>query len=144
MRLSLLALLLVLSYRAQASENCTAEQSLRVRVGAQTFNVDVAISPQERERGLSGRKSLTAGSGLWFVFPWPEQYGFWMRDMHFPLDLVWVGPTRQVLGAVTLPPCADEPCHIYHPPGPVAYVLEINAGEFAGKAGDDVTWSCTP
>ncbi len=144
MRVSLLALLLALTYRAQADETCAAGQATRVHIGTQNFNVGVAASLPERERGLSGRDALATESGLWFVFPRPDLHGFWMHGMNFPLDLVWVGSTRQVLGAVTLQPCISGPCRIYQPPGPVAYVLEINAGEFAGKTGDNVTWSCTP
>jgi uncharacterized membrane protein (UPF0127 family) len=67
-----------------------------------------------------------------------------MPEMNFPIDLVWVSPERRVLGAITLQPCLPtEPCRIHTPPNPVAFVLEINAGAFAGKAGDEVTWSCT-
>jgi hypothetical protein len=132
------------SNETRASTTCPAGQSLQVRIGAQTFNAEVVVSPQERERGLSGRAVLAAASGMWFVFPWPDAYGFWMQDMNFPIDLVWVSPAQRVLGALTLQPCAAQACPIYTPPGPVAHVLEINAGAFAGKPGDEVTWGCAP
>jgi hypothetical protein len=140
----MLALLFALSGATRASESCAPDQPMQVRIGAQTFNVSVAASPPERERGLSGRAALAAASGMWFVFPVPDTYGFWMQDMNFPIDLVWIGPAHQVLGALTLQPCTAQPCHIYTPPGPVAHVLEINAGAFAGKPGDEVTWRCAP
>jgi len=140
----MLALLFALVSQTHASELCAPEHALRIHIGAQTFNVSVAASPQERERGLSGAPTLAAESGMWFVFPSSNWHAFWMQGMNFPIDLVWVSPARQVLGAITLQTCKDEPCRIHLPPGPVAYVLEINAVAFAGKAGDAVTWSCTP
>jgi len=140
----LLALLLALACDTRASEICPSGQSLRIHIGAQTFSVSVAASPQERERGLSGSPALAAESGMWFVLPTSDRHGFWMRGMNFPIDLVWVGPAHQVLGAITLQPCEGELCRTHMPPSPVAYVLEINAGAFAGKTGDHVTWNCTP
>lgn len=140
----MLALLFALASQTHASELCTPGHALRIHIGAQTFNVSVAASPQERERGLSGLPTLAAESGMWFLLPMPDWHGFWMHGMNFPIDLVWVSPAHQVLSAITLQTCKDGPCHIHLPPGPVAYVLEINAGTFAGKAGDAVTWSCTP
>lgn len=140
----MLALLFAWGSQAYASEICAPGHALRIHIGTQIFDVSVAASPQARERGLSGSPALAAASGMWFVLPTPDWHGFWMQGMKFSIDLIWVGPANQVLGAITLPPCEAEPCRIHTPPSPVAYVLEISAGEFSGKAGDNVTWSCTP
>jgi uncharacterized membrane protein (UPF0127 family) len=140
----MLALLFAWASQTHADEICPSDQAQRIHIGAQTFNVEVAASPKESERGLSGRSALAADSGMWFVLPTPDWHGFWMQGMNFPIDLVWVSPARQVLGVITLQPCAGEYCRIHTPPSPVAYVLEINADAFAGKTGDNVTWSCTP
>jgi uncharacterized protein len=140
----MLAGLFALTSAAQADESCTFGQSMRVHIGAQTFNASIAASENDRERGLSGRTSLAAESGMFFALPTVDWHGFWMQGMNFPIDLIWISPERRVLGAITLPPCTSRPCPIHLPPSPVAYVLEINAGEFAGKTGDTVTWRCTP
>ncbi len=129
---------------AQAGEACAPALARQIEVGAQTFHIDIAANMRERERGLSGRESLAAEKGMWFVFPSPGKHGFWMRDMSFPIDLIWVSPGRKVLGSMTLQPCTAMPCPIHLPPGPVSYVLEVNAGEFTGKAGDPVRWTCEP
>ncbi len=138
----LFALLLAPIGATRANPICAADQSMRIQIGAQSFDVSLAASEQERERGLSGRAALKPGNGMWFVFPEPGRHGFWMRDMNFPIDLVWVSPARQVLGAISLQPCGHDTCPIHMAPAPVGYVLEINAGEFAGKAGDEVVWRC--
>jgi len=141
-RAMLFAALLATILETQANEGCTPDQAKQIQIGSQTFTVEVAASPSERERGLSGRALLKPGTGLWFVFPAPDRYGFWMRDMRFPIDLIWVGPDLKVTGAISLQPCADKFCPIHSAPSRVAYVLEVNAGEFAGKTGDSVSWRC--
>jgi uncharacterized membrane protein (UPF0127 family) len=138
----LFAVLLATILETQASEGCAPDQAKQLQVGRQTFAVEVAASPSERERGLSGRALLKPGTGLWFVFSEPGKYGFWMRDMRFPIDLIWVSPELKVAGAVTLQPCVEDNCSIHYAPRRVAYVLEVNAGEFAGKQGDPVAWRC--
>lgn len=79
---------------------------------------------------------------MWFVLPQVSRPGFWMRGMRFPIDLVWIGPRREVLGHLTLPPCREAPCPISLPAQPVAYVLEVGAGQFSGRVGDRVEWQC--
>jgi len=138
----LFAVSLATILETQANEGCTPDQAKQIQIGRQIFAVEVAATRSERERGLSGRALLKPGTGLWFVFPEPDRYGFWMRDMRFPIDLVWVGPNLKVAGAVTLQPCVDKNCLIHYAPSRVAYVLEVNAGKFAGKQGDPVAWRC--
>jgi uncharacterized protein len=129
---------------ALAGEPCPVEKAAYVQVGNQRFRVEVAATESTRERGLSGRASLPAEAGMWFVLPMPGPHGFWMKDMGFPIDLVWVGPDLVVLGSERLEPCGAYFCPIHHSPGPTYYVLEVNAGRFAGKPGDRADWLCAP
>ena len=140
----LISFLLVATGKTQAGEICANGQKPQIQIAAQTFDVMLADSPAKRQRGLSGRRELTAQSGMWFEFQNAGFHGFWMQDMNFPIDLIWIGPSHRVLGAITLQPCLTGSCPIYMPPAPASHVLEINAGEFAGKAGDTVTWRCSP
>ena len=141
-RAMLFAALLATILETQANEGCTPDQAKQIQIGSQTFTVEVAASPSERERGLSGRALLKPGTGLWFVFPAPDRYGFWMRDMLFPIDLIWVSPERRVAGAISLQTCDDRFCPIHYAPSRVGYVLEVNAGEFTGNNKDLVSWRC--
>lgn len=138
------SLMLALSSAALAGEPCPAEQARLVEIGTQRVAVEVAATPATRERGLSGREHLAPGSGMWFVLPEVGKTGFWMRGMHFPIDLIWVNSEQRVVGAATLPVCRNDPCPIVYPPTPAAYVLEIAAGRFHGRAGDRVEWECSP
>jgi len=53
------------------------------------INVEIALTPEARTQGLSGRASLGEKEGMLFVFDAPGKYGFWMKDMNFPIDIVW-------------------------------------------------------
>jgi hypothetical protein len=138
------SLLLVISGSAQAGEPCPAEQARSIQIGTQRFAVEVAATPATRERGLSGRDRLAPAAGMWFVLPEVGRPGFWMQGMRFPIDLIWVSPEQRVVGAATLPLCRSAPCPITYPPTATVYVLEIDAGRFAGKVGDAVAWGCAP
>ena len=113
-------------------------------MGGQTFRVEVAATDATREQGLSGRTTLPADSGMWFALPAPGLHGFWMKDMNFPIDLVWISPDHEVLGSIRLPPCGSYACPVYYPPSPATYVLEVNAGSFTGQPGDRAGWFCAP
>ena len=136
------SVMLALLAAACAGAECAPERATSVQIGAQNFRVEVAATPAQRARGLSGRAALGAGNGMWFVMPKPDLHGFWMRDMHFAIDLVWIDGERRVLGVETLTPCIDKDCPIHHPPKPVAYVLEVEAGGFRGEPGMAVKWRC--
>jgi len=138
------SLMLVLSGSALAQASCPAEQANRVQIGVQHFAVEVAATVVARERGLSGHERLASDAGMWFVLPEVGWTGFWMRGMRFPIDLIWVNQERRVVGAGTLPVCRSEPCPIAYPAAPAAYVLEVGAGRFSGKVGDEVEWGCAP
>lgn len=115
------------------------------QIGQKKFSVEVASTIATRMRGLSYRQSLPSGSGMLFVFPTSNTGGFWMKDMNFALDLVWMKNGRVVGVERNIPPpLPGTPLYalpIYHPPESITHVLEVNAGEAADiNVGD--TYSC--
>lgn len=90
--------------------------------------VTVADTQALREQGLSGTSSLEKGTGKLFVFDTADAYGFWMKDMHYPLDIVWIDATWTVIGVAHDVTVESYPAIVY-PPAPVQYVLEVNAHE---------------
>lgn len=60
------------------------------------FRVEIAGNPKERELGLSGRNSLPKNSGMLFIFSEPDFYNFWMKDMIFGLDFIWINGSEIV------------------------------------------------
>jgi len=108
----------------------------------------VADTDAKRVQGLSGRPRLAPDAGMLFLLPAPGFYGFWMKDMAFPIDLAWITPQGQVSAIETLEPCTLDTCSIHFPTEPVAYVLEVLAGTLPGMEDQEpppqVSWSCDP
>lgn len=106
-----------------------------VTIGAVSIPVEVKITPQQKAQGLSGRDSLPRGTGMIFLYDEDARYSFWMKDMLFPLDFVWIGGDCTVAEVTAnVPPPMGTPANqltIYQPSRPVRDVLEINAGEAA-------------
>lgn len=92
-----------------------------------TMNVEVADTKSSRELGLSGRPSMKDDEGLLFVFDIPGRYGFWMKDMAFPLDLVWINQNGIVV-EVERDAKPDSYPKAFMNASPATYVLELNAG----------------
>lgn len=94
----------------------------------------MAVTPEERIKGLSGRAFLDSGTGMLFVFETESRFRFWMREMQFPLDMVWIGAGCKVVDiSLNVPPpdpgIPTEELPRYSPSGVALYVLEINGGE---------------
>jgi len=92
------------------------------------INAEVASTSLEQAKGLGDRKLLAAGRGMLFPFTYPGDYGFWMKDMHFPIDMVWISSDKKVAG-VTLRVFPETYPTVFYPPAAISYVLELNAGE---------------
>ncbi len=119
-----------------------------VRVGLASLSVEIANTPETRKQGLSGHAPLTDDQGMLFIFPAPSVQTFWMVDMTFPLDIIWIGTDRKVVGITAnvpapFPGAPVEKLPLYSSPFPVQYVLEVNAGWAKShnvKIGDVVNW----
>lgn len=116
--------------------------SAKVKIDDHEFFVDLAITPKERERGLSGRRAMASDHGMLFLFGSPGIYHFWMKDMQIPLDFLWISKSTIVdIDENVQPPKGEEfPVEIA-PSEPIDKVLEINAGivkNFSIQIGDSV------
>lgn len=104
--------------------------------------VEVVRTSAEVQKGLSGRTSLDKKSGMLFVFTEADFYRFWMPDMYFPIDIIWINNTKVVDISRNVPIDFDPVKPKFYLPSKKAnYVLEVNA-EFSRKnnikIGDDV------
>lgn len=99
-----------------------------VRAGDYDIPVEVADTDTERTKGLSGRTTLEGGHGLLFSFDKPGLYGFWMKDMQFPIDIIWIDDKWTAVGVEKGARPNSFP-QIFYPAREVRYVLEMNAGE---------------
>lgn len=96
------------------------------------YTLERAETNQARAHGLSDRDSLRPQTGMLFVFDRPDEQCFWMKDMRFDLDMVFVNDAKAVtkieqnVSPDTYPNsfCAKD----------TKYVIELNSGE-AAKSG---------
>jgi uncharacterized membrane protein (UPF0127 family) len=94
------------------------------------YALELALTPAQRAKGLMDHTTLLPGRGMWFVFEQPGQYGFWMKNMDFSIDILWIdGKLRIVDVQTNVPPCARTRCEVYYPSRDALYVLELPAGE---------------
>ena len=105
-------------------------KSTTVSMNNKTFKVTVAKTIEEKQKGLSGQKSLGQDKGMLFVFNERGYYSFWMKDMKFPIDIIFIdGETIvTIYKNISNPPSGKNPSTVYQPKQAVDKVLEVNSG----------------
>jgi uncharacterized membrane protein (UPF0127 family) len=103
-------------------------QFKEIKIGDDLFKVEIADTLIKQARGLSGRNELAENEGMFFVFDKPGIYGFWMKKMKFPIDIIWMSGDKIVGFEENLPIDVSNSLKIYYPAQSVDKVLEVNAG----------------
>jgi len=85
-------LLFSLQHNRQSVRNLDTNNIQYVKIAGQMLKVELALTKEEQERGLSLRKDLKEDEGMLFVFNTPDKYSFWMKDMNFSIDIIWLAP----------------------------------------------------
>jgi uncharacterized membrane protein (UPF0127 family) len=113
-----------------------------VVINQKKFHAEVAKTQGDIEQGLSGRDSLPEGNGMLFVFDKPGYYPFWMREMKFPLDMIFLYQNKIVAVYPNVPPMKpNENGPQYGGDTKIDRVLEINAGlaqKYSFEKGDSI------
>lgn len=116
-----------------------------VTINEQTFRVEIADDEKEQTKGLSNRNSLDKDKGMLFIFPEKGKYSFWMKNVKFPLDIIYISDNKIVDIAKNAAPQEENATNIpiITPKDNANFVLEINGGlsdEYEFKIGDEVTY----
>lgn len=97
-----------------------------------TITLEVARTPEEQIKGLSGRASLLTDHGMIFIYDSKDTPEFWMKGVLFPLDIIWIDNGVIIDIHENVPPpdpdAADNQLKLYSPKRPITMVLEVNAG----------------
>jgi len=133
------------SLEAQNQPVLGSKAEKEIEVSGTTIWVELAKNDKERSQGLSGRQGLSKNRGLLFVFPKNSSPRFWMKDMLFAIDIVWIkdGKISQINSNI-LPPEPNTPekdLDLFLPNDPIDYVLEVAAGTASAnlwQVGDEV------
>ena len=119
----------------QDADNTETETETAIKyqnyvLGGKEYALEIADDADEHQKGLSGRTQLPAGQGMLFIFPISGNYGIWMKDMNFAIDIIWLDAERRIVGLKENAQPASYP-EIFYGEDDNLYVIEINAGEIA-------------
>jgi len=103
---------------------------VKITINDVDLQADVALSSEEQTKGLSIKDSLKSNEGMIFPYESPRTLSFWMKDMKFPIDILWLDGDKKVVHIEEgLQPCSPFlPCPSYTPDVQAQYVLETVAG----------------
>jgi len=90
---------------------------------------ELAVTDEERQQGLMFREKIADDQGMLFIFDDEEVHSFWMKNMSFSIDILWLDKQRRIVHLESrVPPCAADPCPSYTPDRPASFVLELQSG----------------
>ncbi len=92
------------------------------------YYLRAAVSDPARERGLSDRRQLAHNEGMLFTYPTPGQLCFWMKDMYFAVDIIWLDSTKTI---VHIEPDVSPASYPRQFCAEGQYVIELRAGQAA-------------
>lgn len=98
-----------------------------IKIGEMVIRGEVAATPKQQIQGLSDRNFLATSTGMFFVFDYSARWGIWMKDMRFPIDVLWITDDLKVGDIVENMLPSSYP-NDYLPKTLVRYVLEVPAG----------------
>lgn len=112
------------------------QKTILITIASTTFTARVADTASLRTRGLSGSLPLGRLEGMFFIFPEVAYHSFWMSDLTFPIDIIWISSDGKIAGVAenAVPILPNQKPIYYVPPVPVQYVLEVPAGTYRAYA----------
>lgn len=101
------------------------EGSIVVQIGEVEIIAEVSDTRSEQIKGLSGRASIGKMEGMLFVFEELGRHGIWMKDMNFPIDILWLDEDKKIIH-IEENVSPDTYPTVFRPDGEALYVLEVN------------------
>lgn len=99
-----------------------------LRIGGERFHITVMRTEQQLEEGLSGTDNLPSNEAMVFVFKEDGKWPMWMKDMKYPIDILWLNSGKQVVHIVKNAQPSSYPKTEFAPDSPSRYVIELASG----------------
>jgi uncharacterized membrane protein (UPF0127 family) len=97
---------------------------INISINNYTLLADLSITYEQILLGLSNKSSIKENEGMLFVLNPFSRRGFWMKDMKFPIDIIWLNENKEIVHIrKSLEPCETN-CPVYNPDRESKYVLE--------------------
>ena len=104
-------------------------KTIKLYLGSAELTVEIADENHERQAGMMHRTTMPENEGMLFVFPYPHQSGFWMKNTIVPLSIAYIDPASRVIEIHDMQPGNTKP--VESRSARVQYALEVNQGWFA-------------
>jgi hypothetical protein len=118
------------------------EKTTKATLGGKPYTLILTTTDAQKEKGLSGRTSLPKDRGMLFTFEKADYYSFWMKDMKFPIDIIFLKESTIVTIHKNVKPSQDaQNLPLFRPEEPANQVIELNANQadtLGLKKGDKV------
>jgi uncharacterized protein len=101
------------------------ESSVVFENGKEVF-LDLAVTFEEKQKGLMFVDFLPDNKGMIFIFDDEDKRSFWMKNTLIPLDIIFIDENYLITNILTALPCEKDPCELFQ--GKAKYVVEVNAG----------------
>lgn len=98
-----------------------------ISLGSGVVSARIVSDSISQAKGLSGTEKLDENEGMLFAFSEPDKYGFWMKDMKYPIDIIWMNEKKEVFHVEACVPIESYP-KVLSPDEPARYVLEVPCG----------------
>lgn len=102
---------------------------LQQKDATKVIPIEIADNPILWSQGLTNRKDIPLEFGTLYIFPRITVVGFWMKNVHFPLNIAFINSKKEIINIQTMVPCTGK-CPMYYSPKPFRYALETKSGFF--------------
>lgn len=120
------------------SSSVVLAQTIELRLGQASYQIEIAKTSAQRQRGLMHRQHLSPRQGMLLVYPQAGDHRIWMKNMLITLQVYWIDENFTVVGMQRLQPCSGSPCPVYSVESDTRYVLELGDYEHPLKPGDTI------
>ncbi len=106
------------------------DHKYELRVGGNTKYLAVADTTEKQNAGLSNIDDMSTKEGMLFIFNTDQRFPFWMKDVKFNLDMIFMDKEMKVNYIFrNALPCGNDECSLYVSPYAYRYVIELKGGE---------------
>ena len=114
-------------------------KEIQCKIGDHSFKLAVASTPQSQAKGyMKAESGPNEGEGIMFIYPEEKILRFWMRDVSFPLDILFFDSNNVLIGYETMQPGSPNSTQIYRSSKPARYAIETKAGWCKNNIGEDL------
>lgn len=122
-----------------ASQPASAPATEKLTIGGEEFELEIAATPEARERGLMGRDEIKEHSGMIFIYAWAQTLSFWMKNCPIEMDILFINDKGVIVAAHRMKPAPamrpgesesayDARLPRYESRRPAQFAIELKAG----------------